>query len=334
MAKLLKLIQNEWMKLWNKKATWVMVALLVLLTAGMMGITKWVELQNDSFNAQSGNGAFEISVESEIEEWTWQDSVESELSFTQDKLAYPSLSKAERTKLEGQEKVYLYRLDHSIEPLAAYDRDRIMMDSSGIGGTVLLLTVIVAAGIVASEFSQGTIKMLLSRPVKRWKILTSKFMTVNLFGILLMLVGYVVIILCAFIFFQTGDGQALVWNGKEVVEASVWGKSLYMLLLSFGSVFVTSTFAFMIGSVFRSSSLAIGLSIFIYFTGSTIVMLLSKYEIAKYIVFTHLDLTQFETGHQLIEGITMPFSLAVLAVYVVVFLVISYATFMKRDITA
>lgn len=331
---MLKLIQNEWMKLWSKKATWVMVALLVLLTTGMMGLTKWIALQNDNFDAQSGNGAFEISVESEIEEWTWQDSIESELSFTQDKLAYPSLSKVERAKLEGQEKVYTYRLDHEVAPLDAYDRNRVMMDSSGIGGTVLLLTVIVAAGIVASEFSQGTIKMLLSRPVKRWKILTSKFLTVNLFGILLMLVGYVVVILCAFLLFQTGDGQELVWNGKEVVEASIWGKSLYMLLLSFGSVFVTSTFAFMIGSVFRSSSLAIGLSIFIYFTGSTIVMLLQKYEIAKYIVFTHMDLTQFETGHQMIEGITMPFSLAVLAAYVVVFLVISYTTFMKRDITA
>ena len=59
----------------------------------------------------------------------------------------------------------------------------------------VLLTVIVAAGIVASEFTQGTIKMLLSRPVKRWKILTSKYVTVILFGILLMLVGFIVSIL-------------------------------------------------------------------------------------------------------------------------------------------
>ena len=55
-----------------------------------------------------------------------------------------------------------------------------IMDSAGIGSIVVLLTVIVAAGIVASEFSQGTIKMLLSRPVKRWKILTSKYLTVIL----------------------------------------------------------------------------------------------------------------------------------------------------------
>lgn len=131
-----------------------------------------------------------------------------------------------------------------------------------------------------------------------------------------------------------GGGQELVWNGQEVVTASIWGKGLYLLLLSFANVFIIATFSFMIGSVFRSSSLAIGLSLFIYFMGSTVVVLLSKYEFVKYIVFTHMDLTMYETGYQIVEGITLPFSLAVLAVYLVLFLVISYSTFTRRDVAA
>ena len=205
-----------------------------------------------------------------------------------------------------------------------FTREGMIQDPSSLGGTVLLLTVIVAAGIVASEFSQGTIKMLLTRPVKRWKILLSKFLTVNLFSMFLMLIGYVVYILLALLLFKSEAGM----------DWSVWSDSLYMLLLSFGNVFVTATFAFTIGSVFRSSSLAIGLSLFIYFTGSTISALLSRYEVAKYLLFTHMDLTQFETGYMLVEDLTMPFSLAVLAVYIVIFLVISYTTFVKRDVTA
>lgn len=209
----------------------------------------------------------------------------------------------------------------------SFTKEGMIQDPSSLGGTVLLLTVIVAAGIVASEFSQGTIKMLLTRPVKRWKILLSKFLTVNLFGMLLMLIGYIVYILLAILLFKSDAGESMSsW--------SVWSKSLYMLLLSFGSVFVTATFAFTVGSVFRSSSLAIGLSLFIYFTGSTISALLSQYEIAKYLLFTHMDLTQFETGMMLIPDLTMPFSFAVLAVYMVAFLVISFSTFIKRDVTA
>lgn len=36
----------------------------------------------------------------------------------------------------------------------------------------------------------------------------------------------------------------------------------------------------------------------------------------------------------MIADVTLPFSLTVLAIYAVVFLVISYSTFMKRDVTA
>ena len=293
-----------------------MTGLLVIMIAGMFGLTKWIESMND------------------YDEPDWKVVVQGELTSVKEQLGNPMLSENEKERLEDKEKILDYRLANSVEPLDNNSREKMIMDSAGIGSIVVLLTVIVAAGIVASEFSQGTIKMLLSRPVKRWKILTSKYLTVILFGILLMLIGFVVSIICAFLFFQSGSGQELVWNGKEVVEASVWGNGLYMLLLSFGNVFVTATFAFMIGSVFRSSSLAIGLSLFIYFTGSTVVMILSQYEVVKYIVFTHMDLTIYESDFRIVEGMTMPFSLAVLAVYLVVFLVISYTTFVKRDITA
>lgn len=313
---MLKLIQNEWMKLWSKKATWIMTALLVVAILGMLGLTKWIDTMSN------------------YDEPDWKTSVQGELTITKEQLGTTTLVDSERERLEDKEKVLEYRLANSIEPLTGNSRESMIMNSGGIGSIAVLLTVIVAAGIVASEFTQGTIKMLLSRPVKRWKILTSKYVTVILFGILLMLIGFIVSILGAYLFFQSGQGQELVWSGKEVLEVSVWGKGLYILLLSFGNVFVTATFAFMIGSVFRSSSLAIGLSLFIYFMGSTLVMLLAKYEVVKYIVFTHMDLTIYETDFRIVEGITMSFSLAVLAVYIVIFLIISYTTFIKRDITA
>ena len=51
------------------------------------------------------------------------------------------------------------------------------------------------------------------------------------------------------------------------------------------------TFAFMLGTVFRSSSLAIGVSIFLMFVGVQLVFLLQRFEIVKYYLFTHTDLT-------------------------------------------
>ncbi len=165
------------------------------------------------------------------------------------------------------------------------------MDSSGISSIVVLLTVIVAAGIVASEFSQGTIKMLLSRPVKRWKIFTSKYVTVILFGIVLMLIGFVVsiVVRLSFLPIRQWARTCLEWEKLLKFRLGEWASICCFCHSVY--VFVTATLAFMIGSVFRSISLAIGLSLFIYFMGSQLVMFLARYAVVKYIVFTHMDLT-------------------------------------------
>ncbi|WP_153730992.1 ABC transporter permease [Sporosarcina obsidiansis] len=312
---MLKLIQNEWMKLWTKKGTWIMTLLLIVLVIGLMGLTKWINSQNTT------------------EPTDWKANVQEQLKYTNEALQL-DLPESERKQTEETIKILEYRLAHDIPPLAEDSRESLIINPVAIGSLVVLLTVIVAAGIVASEFSQGTIKMLLTRPVKRWKIMTSKYITVLLFGILLMFIGFIVTIACAYILFPAGGGQELKWDGNAVVSLSVWGHGLYMLILSFANVIITATFAFMIGSVFRSNGMAIGLSLFIFFTGNTIVLLLAKYEIVKYLVFTHMDLTVYENGYPFIEGMTITFSLTVLAVYLVIFLVISYMVFTKRDITA
>lgn len=311
-----------------------MLGIVVVLVMGMLGISKWVSTFEENVNSSAGGGVIEVNVENE-QAMTWQEEAELDIaSITQMLETEQDLSKIERADFEERVQMLQYRLDKDVEPLGQFSRESIIIDSSGVASIVLLLTVIVAAGIVASEFSQGTIKMLLTRPVKRWKILLSKFITVNIFGIFFLMIGYVVMVAVAFILFDSSDGTALVVAGGKVVEASIWGKSLYMLLLASASIFVTATFAFMIGSVFRSSSLAIGLSLFIYFTGSTVTMLLARFDVAKYLVFTHMDLTQYETGYYMIPDMSMPFSLTVLAIYVIIFLVTSFITFVKRDVTA
>ncbi|MBO1915152.1 ABC transporter permease, partial [Microvirga sp. 3-52] len=90
-------------------------------------------------------------------------------------------------------------------------RERTIVDAYGTMSLVTLFTIIASAGILASEFSQGTIKMLLSRPVKRWKILTSKYLTILLFGLLLTVLVYVFTIISAFIFFPSAEGNSIIW---------------------------------------------------------------------------------------------------------------------------
>ena len=315
---MLNLIRNEWMKLWHKKATWIMVALLLFILIGIGGIMKFVQSTLDQPENQP----------------SWEENEAENKAFLTTELANPNIDDTTKKQLEKELAISEYRLEKDLAPLHPSGREQSILDSHFMLTLVILLSVIAAASIVASEFSQGTIKMLLSRPVKRWKILTSKYLTTLLFGLLLTMISFVASLIAGYLFYDPSGGVILDYRNGAVVEVSYWGRVLALYVLQFVGVIVYITFAFMIGSVFRSSSLAIGLSIFLLFAGPNIVFFLSKYEIAKYILFTHTDLTGFITGNTFIQGITWPLSLVVLTIYMLLFLVISFWSFTKRDVTA
>ncbi|OHX53884.1 ABC transporter permease [Planococcus salinarum] len=314
---MLKLIQNEWMKLWSRKSSWIMIILLAVILFSSSAITKWVDNSMNTANTE-----------------TWQQLEAAEMANNLILLENNSLGDVRREYLEGEVAIAEHRLENDVAPFDSNSMQQSVIDSHALMSLVTLFTVIVAGGIVAAEFSQGTIKMLLTRPVKRWKILSSKFITTMLYALLLAVVLFIVTAVAGLIFYGVSDGTYLVWNGSEVVEGSFWLEGLRLAALSFVNVLMISTFAFMLGTAFRSSSLAIGLSIFLLFTGVQAVFLLANYEIVKYYLFTHTDLTQYYTGFMLVDDITMTLSVIVLFVYFVIFMAISYVTFGKRDVTA
>ncbi|WP_238473805.1 ABC transporter permease [Paenisporosarcina cavernae] len=313
MAKLFNLIKNEWMKLWHKKSSWIMVALLVVLLLGVTGIMQFVSGQMDQ-------GSSQPSLQQE------KASIEQQLSAKVDPITEKVL-KEDLAKID-------YQLENDVETIDPQSGEQYLIDSYGLLSIVVLMTVIAAAGIVASEFSTGTIKMLLSRPVKRWKILASKYVTSLLFGLFLALVAMLTTYLASILFYDASNGVLLDVKDGKVVEISVMAKVLKLYGLQFITVIVYATLAFMIGSVFRSSSLAIGLSIFLLFVGPNVVFFLRDYEITKYFFFTHSDLAMYETPFQVVPDITIGFSLAVLFVYMVLFLLVSFWSFVQRDVKA
>jgi len=111
---------------------------------------------------------------------------------------------------------------------------------------------------------------------------------------------------------------------------------MWHILTTYGygcvSLLMMVTFAFTISTVSRNNSLAVGISIFSMFTGSILVSLLKDYSWVKYILFANTDLTQYINGIPVVSGMTMSFSLIVLAVYFVIFNATSWLVFSKRDV--
>ncbi|WP_106766783.1 ABC transporter permease [Paenibacillus faecalis] len=192
----------------------------------------------------------------------------------------------------------------------------------------VLFTVVIAADIVAGEFTWGTIKLLMIRPWGRGKILLSKFVAMLLFSLFgTIIVASIGILSSALLFsepsaFISGSGGAR--------------SSMLLLLTDYVELFVIALIAFMISTVFRSSNLAISLSMILLVTKDIFTLLFNpeKHEWQKYILFLHLDLSDYIHSSVGPGGVGIGFSIAVLIGYCFVFAFVSWWVFSKRDIAA
>ncbi|WP_368505582.1 ABC transporter permease [Alkalihalophilus sp. As8PL] len=314
MSQLFRLIKNEHIKIYKRLGTWIMVGLLlgVILLVGMM--TRFVFATDDS------------------EEWRTQLITENQ-QFEESMNDHPAMM-AGTQYVKQQIELNEYRLTHDLAPQVSDSLWGFMIDATTFSAVVSLFTIVIAAGIVANEFSTGTIKLLLIRPVSRARILLSKYVTTLLFALFMLLLLFSASYLIGLTLFGYSSAEIpyLAYRNGEVVEENML---LHIIrLLGFRSVdlIMVVTVAFTISTVFRSSSLAIGLSLFLMFTGPQIVQLLAQYDWVKYVLFANTDLQQYVNGTPLVEGMSLSFSITILCLYFIFLIMTSWAIFKRRDV--
>ncbi|MBY6270506.1 ABC transporter permease [Parageobacillus thermoglucosidasius] len=315
MSSILSLIQNENMKIYRRFGTWFMIGLLALSTLA---------------------GALIIKA-THKEPANWKAEVASEIKRMEAELSEEKLPKMYKNYLQQQLAINEYRLEHNIKPVASNTFWGYLVDSADIIALITLFTIIVAAGSVASEFSWGTIKLLLIRPASRTKILLSKYIAALLFALFMLLLLFIfsAVIGAAAFGIENISEPYLAYQNGTVVERSMLFHVMQVYALNCADLVMMATFAFMISAVFRNHSLAIGLATFALFVGPQVTALLAmKFDWAKYLLFANTDLTQYIDGTPLVEGMTMPFSIMMLLVYFVIFNGITWLIFRKRDIAA
>ncbi|MDP4155427.1 MAG: ABC transporter permease [Bacillota bacterium] len=313
------LIQNEWMKIFKRPGTYVMIAILLIATTIFAVVLKFE--QNDA--------NFEVT-----KNW--------EQNLKQENVALQRQMEGRRSPLEKQDfkkriTINSYRIKHHIPPETSYHLWEFVNSAAEIINVAGLFTIIISAGIVASEFNWGTIKLLLIRPITRMKILLSKYITILLYAIFLLVILFAYSSVIGAILFGTPEQASIYlnYNNGIVSEQSMFVHMLIYYGLNSINMIMLATMAFMISAVFRNSSLAVGLSIFLMFTGTQLTELLSlKFPWAKYILFANTDLMPYFEGTPLIEGMTLTFSIVVLIAYFLLFHFLAFYVFNKRDVAA
>ncbi|CEG26567.1 ABC transporter permease [Bacillus sp. B-jedd] len=315
------LIVNEFVKIFSRAGTYVMIGIVIMLVMGMAGLAKYEEAENPP----QENPLWKTELEKQL--------VNDRASLDDFGMTNPNL----RSFYEREIAIKEYRLKHDMAPPTGTHVWSFVDNSQSFISIVGLFTIVIAAGIVSSEFSWGTIKLLLIRPISRPKILLSKYLTVFLFGVCLLALLFSFSLLVGLLLFGFPDSPSphLVFSGGHVYERSMGLQLVAEYLLSSIDILMVATMAFMISAVFRNSSLAIGISLFLLLTGGTLTMLLaSKFEWAKYLLFANTDLTVYLDGTPLISGMTLGFSIIMLTIYFGFFHFLAFWVFSKRDVSA
>lgn len=127
---------------------------------------------------------------------------------------------------------------------------------------VIIIISITNGGIVSNEHIKGTIKNIITTPVKRWKILVSKFIYLILDMYLVWLIGLLIISLISgfkFGFNDLFDPKLIVSSGK-VIEINYYLYIIKNIFIASIPIICFLSILFFLSTVFLHTSLTVGVT--------------------------------------------------------------------------
>ncbi|SFJ41551.1 ABC transporter permease [Thermoflavimicrobium dichotomicum] len=323
------LVYNEYFKLIRKKRMFVITLILLVL----IPIFTYAQYKTAK-NAMEQLGTSD-----------WRAILQQQIVDQQNRLSSSRLAPEWKERIRLNIKQQQYYLDHDINPTApgapTFMREFI---EGAISLFLPLLVVVLAADLVSSEHSGGTIKLLLTRPVPRWKILLSKYFALLLGISLMLLITAILGYLISGVIFGYKGWNIPVLTGFQMQKEHLITDYVHIvpqwkyLLMAFGLAWFSSiavgTISFMASVLLRSTASSMGAMLAAVVAGSLLTQIAPNWNELRYIAFINLGLTDYLAGNPiLVEGMNLPFSLAVLSVWSLIAIIIAFIAFTRRDVT-
>lgn len=218
--------------------------------------------------------------------------------------------------------------------------DSLTNSFTGWSTFILIAIIIVAGSIVSEEFSKGTIKFLLVRPYKRYKILMAKFVAC----LIVFILACVFVVIAQFIIGGISNGfggygvQTVIYNfnTNSVEQIGTIKHLLLSFLAKMPQFLLLMTLAFSLSTIFTNTAIAIALPLFGMSGAEIINLLLYTYEKARFLIFfvtPNWNLNQYMFGRlPQVEQLSLPFSITICLVYFIIMLVVDIIVFNKKEI--
>lgn len=328
MINMVALVRNEVMKIWKKKRFFVVLLILLVL----IPIFTYAQLKvAKNLKEQFGTEDWRVTTEQKVKDYS-------------NRIGSPRLPKEWRESLQVEIQRLQYHLDHNIDPDTpngvTFTREFV---ANSMSLFLPLMVLVVASDLVSSEHAMGTIKLLVTRPVRRWQVLASKYLALMLYTSLIVLATGIMSYLISGLVFGYHGWTVPVLTGFEVQGAIVNMESVRLLdqwqflLMEFGlawfSSLIVGIIALLVSVLIRSTAAGMGVMVATLIAGSILTSMASSWETAKYFFMVNLQTVVYLTGGiPPIPGMTMPFSLMVLSAWAVLSIIASFFVFTRKDI--
>lgn len=323
----LPLVENEVLKLWKRRR--FRLALLILVA--LVGLIVFAQAEG----RERLRGDKDWRVES-------QERIARMQNWVRSGRLPPSQLRWARFEIARLQ----YHLDRDLDP-EAISGPLFARGFANAASYLLLpvLALIFASDIVSSEFSQGTIKLLLTRPVGRLRVLASKLAALGLAITLTILLGGAVAYLFGGLAYGfTGWGAPVLtgfrisgdaFDSAAVRSVPLWQDAILVFGLAWFATLCLGAIAFLASVVLRSTAASMGTMFAALIAGTILPRLAPSWESQKFLFATSLPLPDYYSGSPPpIAGMTVPFSVAVLALWAAAALGMAFAVFARRDVLA
>ena len=196
------------------------------------------------------------------------------------------------------------------------------------------LSTIVAADIVSGEYSKGTFRLYLSRPISRSKILLSKLIIV--YGYTIILMGFFIsyALLISIIWLGTGELAVFHMGLLFLAEDDALIRFFIAFLTSTVVMLTVSSLCFLISTISKNSVTPIIITISTVFVGTAISIIpIEFFERINPYLFTGYINSYLSAFHDPIPFDAILRLIIVCFIWTVIFLGLAFNHFIKKDIT-
>ena len=300
---MLKLLQNEFVKIFKKKSIFVIFVIMIFFVVATNIIYKYKINELGEFNNNKYNYL-------KIAEYEYENSNDDKVK---------SLSKfVLDTKYNINRKNDLRGI--LLNLFVEYDI------------FIILISVLIPGVIISEEFHNGTIKQLLITPNSRFKIMLSKLLTCFLMIVSTIFILVILQLFIGSLFFPISGLSVPVaiynYHTSSVVTYNIFSYLLILILNKMPMFIIMSIIILFINTISLNSAVSVLIGLLLHVLSPILNALSKNIKIFNLFFTPHWDLSIYMFNN--LNGLSV--SIIIDVIYVVVLIFITFYVFMRKDI--